>query len=180
LIFISTATALINDVLDYSAIEANKRNIDKEEIDLKELAKECLRTIRPLSDKKSIVSILEIPDGTLSLFADVRAIKQIFINLLSNAIKFTPMNGKVSIKIQEKDGNHIIQFIDTGDGIEEKNIARILEPFARVENDPHLPQEGTGLGLSIVQSLVHLHQGTLDIESIVDQGTTITIKIPSV
>jgi len=180
LIFISTATALINDVLDYSAIEANKRNIDKEEIDLKELAKECLRTIRPLSDKKSIVSTLEIPDGTLSLFADVRAIKQIFINLLSNAIKFTPMNGKFSIKIQEKDGNHNIQFIDTGDGIEEKNIARILEPFARVENDPHLPREGTGLGLSIVQSLVHLHQGTLDIESIVDQGTTITIKIPSV
>lgn len=172
--------SLINDVLDYSAIEANKRNIEKEEIDLKELAEECLRTIRPLSDKKSIVSTLEIPDGTPSLFADVRAIKQIFINLLSNAIKFTPMNGKVSIKIQEKDGNHIIQFIDTGEGIEEKNIARILEPFARVENDPHLPQEGTGLGLSIVQSLVHLHQGTLDIESIVDQGTTITIKIPSV
>lgn len=171
--------SLINDVLDYSAIEANKRNIEKEEIDVKEIAAECLRTIRPLSDKKSITPTLDVPEDISPLYADVRAIKQIFINLLSNSVKFTPINGTVSITVREKDNNHILTFLDSGEGIEEKNISKILEPFARVENDPHLPQEGTGLGLSIVQSLVHLHGGSLKIDSVIKQGTTITIVIPS-
>lgn len=172
--------SLINDILDFSALEANKRNIEKEEVDLKSLVTECLRTINPLIDKKSIKSTIDIPENISPLLADLRAIKQILINVLSNAIKFTPIGGSIAIIVSENDNHHLIQISDTGKGIEKDNIAKILEPFARVENDPHLPQEGTGLGLSIVQSLIHLHEGTLEIESEVGEGTSVSITIPSV
>ena len=170
--------SLINDVLDFSAIEANKRNIDKEEIDISLIIKECLRTIAPLSEKKKNQINTNFPTDFPKLFADNRAVKQIVINVLSNAVKFTPTEGTVNI-ITDVDFEHIIIKVeDTGEGITKENISKILEPFARVENNPHLPQEGTGLGLSIVQSLIKLHDGKLEIDSEIGVGTIVEVYFP--
>ena len=169
---------MINDVLDYSAIEANKRNIDKEEIDVFHIINDCLRTISPLSEKKKIQIKIDSNPELPALFADKRSVKQIMINVLSNAVKFTPTEGNVTIKADTDLDNIIIKVSDTGEGITNDNIVKILEPFARVENNPHLPQEGTGLGLSIVQSLITLHDGKLNIESEIGVGTTVEIYFP--
>lgn len=172
--------SLINDVLDFSEIEANSREIDKEEIDIELLLNECIRILSPLSDKKNINPELIIEEGCSTVNVDRRAIKQVIINLLSNAIKFTDNNGHISIIVKQTQNNHIIEIVDTGEGISERNISTILEPFTRVENHPHQPQEGSGLGLSIVNALIKLHGGSVDIKSTVDVGTTVTVKIPKI
>ena len=74
--------------------------------------------------------------------------------------------------------HHTIKVIDTGKGVPAKKLPTLTEPFMRAETDPFLTNEGTGLGLTIVQSLVHLHDGKLDIKSKVGKGTTVTVTFP--
>ncbi|MBT6330789.1 MAG: ATP-binding protein [Kordiimonadaceae bacterium] len=104
--------------------------------------------------------------------------KQILINLLSNAIKYTHEDGEVIVDAQYTATEIWINVTDNGEGIVEENIEKILVPFTRVENDPHLTQEGTGLGLSIVHSLVKLHGGELLIKSEINIGTKVSFSLP--
>jgi two-component system, sensor histidine kinase len=170
--------SLINDILDYSEIEADKRDMDKEEINLSELLDKCLSTIRGLSEAKKIYPINNIEKISPNIFADERAMKQILINLLSNAIKYTHEDGEVIVDAQYTATEIWINVTDNGEGIVEENIEKILVPFTRVENDPHLTQEGTGLGLSIVHSLVKLHGGELLIKSEINIGTKVSFSLP--
>ncbi len=171
--------SLINDILDFSAIEANKRQIEMEDLDLCPLLDQCIRSLKPLSDAKSITLVHTVAENFPPLHADARAIKQIFINLISNAIKFTTDGGEITITGKHTDGFTYLNVTDTGEGIAEKNIEKILDPFTRVENHPHISQEGTGLGLAIVNSLIKLHGGEFAITSELYVGTTVTVKIPN-
>ncbi|MCC3859846.1 ATP-binding protein [Pseudemcibacter aquimaris] len=170
--------SLINDVLDFSAIEANKRNIELTEVYIDEVVEDCLRTITPLAEQKNIFPTIDYSKGMAPIQADIRSIKQIFLNVLSNAVKFTPENGSINVIITESRKGQIIEIIDSGIGISKENFKTILEPFGRVENDPHKPQEGTGLGLSIVVSLVELHGGKFEIDSELGKGTIVRIFFP--
>lgn len=170
--------SLINDILDFSAIEANKRSLDFEEIYVDEILDGCVRTLQPLSQKKNIGLVVNYDDDIRPIHADMRSVKQIIINLLSNAIKFTSDGGIVIVNVSDKKDGQLITFKDTGVGIPKENIAKILEPFGRVENDPLQPQEGTGLGLSIVLALMELHNGSLEIESEVGVGTSVNVFFP--
>ncbi len=170
--------SLINDILDFSAIDANKRAIEKEHLDPISLVRDCFRSLNPLIENKQLVTEINLNPDFPDIFADQRAMKQVFINLLSNSIKFTPDGGNITVHGQVT-RNHILLIVtDTGEGIEEENIEKILDPFTRVENHPHLSQEGTGLGLAIVNALVKLHNGTVSIKSRLHEGTEVTIKIP--
>ncbi|MBL4601279.1 MAG: CHASE domain-containing protein [Emcibacteraceae bacterium] len=170
--------SLINDILDFSAIEANKRSIDKEPLNVINLIEECLRSLSPLIEEKKQITTIDFEPDFPELLADHRAMKQIFINLLSNSIKFTPSGGLIKISGKFSQNSIKITVSDTGQGIEDKNIGMILDPFTRVENHPHLSQEGTGLGLAIVNSLVKLHGGNLSIKSQLMKGTKVIVKLP--
>lgn len=169
---------LINDILDLSAIEANKRKLTKTDVNIEETIKKCHENLYPLSNEKSINCTYNIPEHLPYLYADERAIKQILVNLISNAIKFTGNNGKIVTSATFDDDKFYISVEDNGEGISEENIERILTPFTRVENNPHLSHEGTGLGLSIVNSLVKLHSGDINFESELHKGTKITLTFP--
>lgn len=170
--------SLINDILDYSAIAADKRAIQKEELDMVELVDECLRSLDPLINEKSLNVTVDFPDDYPVLFVDLRSIKQILINLISNSIKFTPVGG--DIKISGCYSNAQVRFVvsDNGEGIEQEKIDKVFDPFARGVDDPHLSREGTGLGLAIVNSLVKLHKGSIKLESVLNEGTDVTIELP--
>jgi len=170
---------LVNDILDLSAIEANELAVHKREMFIKDATTNCLVIVGELAQGKGVHYREEIPDNLCALYADARAVSQILINLLSNAVKFTPSGGKVCLKINVEDGNHIIEVVDTGQGLPENKIGNLVKPFVRGQDDVLTTQEGSGLGLAIVKSLVDLHKGELVIRSIKGQGTSVIVTLPN-
>ena len=169
---------LINDVLDISEIEAEKRIILKEETDLEEVALHCLSTVNILADKKQIMISVNIGANMPRIYADRRSIKQILINLLSNAIKFSPEGSLVTLSIHEDAGTVKVMVKDKGIGISETDLLEITEPFYRAEANAEIAAPGTGLGLSIVKSLIEAHDATLKIDSTLYVGTTVSLEFP--
>ena len=106
-----------------------------------------------------------------------RKIKQIFVNLLTNAIKFTPAGGALTLTASvESHCGLFVRVSDTGIGIAEDDIPKVLQPFVQVDSDLNHKHEGTGLGLPLSKALVELHGGRLDLESEVGVGTTVTVR----
>jgi len=170
---------LVNDILDLSVIEAGEHQLAMEQLQLSNIANDCLPLFLVETQKKNIEYICELPEALPMLVADKRALKQILLNILSNAVKFTPEGGKIFLSANAVNGKHIVKIKDTGRGIAPEMLPRLTDPFVSTEIHPHNTQEGTGLGLAIVDSLVKLHGGTLYIESVVGKGTTVTVALPS-
>ena len=170
---------LVNDILDISALEAGEKVLQYEALDFGVLAQECQCLVHKLAEDKNIQCILNISEDTPPIYSDRQALMQILMNLVSNAIKFSNPNSIVTISDRVSGNSYYIEVSDTGIGISEEDIGTIAEPFTRANNSPHISHsEGTGLGLSIVKALVGLHKGTFNINSILDEGTTVTISLP--
>jgi PAS domain S-box-containing protein len=170
--------ALVNDVLDISAIEAGKRPLEKEIFAISSMINDCAKNIGKTIDDKSITFSLIVPDDLPDLYADKRAVRQIVINILSNAAKFTNPHGEISLTASSPNGGILISLTDTGVGIPANRLSDITEPFAQADSNPHMAQEGTGLGLAIVKTLVEAHGGDLRIESEMGKGTTVSVTFP--
>jgi len=170
---------LVNDILDIAAIEAGKRTLIKEEVDIGEVLRECMRSVEQTATEREISLILDVPDDMRPLQADRRALAQIFINVLANATKFTPAGGTISIGVHGDGEALTVCVSDTGVGISDDLLARITEPFAKGQSNPHVTESGTGLGLSIVKSLVDAHGGDLLISSETGVGTAVYITLPN-
>ncbi len=170
--------ALINDILDLSAIEAGKRSMDKEHIAVNELLDNCIRNVEQAAEAGGIKLSSALPDNLPPLFADRRSVAQIVLNLLTNAVKFTDQYGSISVSAKIVGEKLSITVGDTGIGIPKDKLPYVTETFSRTHSDPHIAQKGTGLGLSIVKSLVEAHDGDLHIESEVGNGTIVTVNFP--
>ncbi len=170
--------SLINDILDISAIEAGKRPLVKETINVDQVLKVCARDVEKAAADGGIALSLDVPGDLPLLYADKRSIIQIVLNLLSNAVKFTGQGGTITVSVMARDKEMNIKVKDTGSGIPPDKLQIVTEPFARAHADPHIAQTGTGLGLAIVKSLVEAHNGYLNIESEIGEGTTVTVTLP--
>jgi signal transduction histidine kinase len=170
---------VISDILDLSRSEANKLDITEEDVSLGAAVGGCLRMFRTKAAEEGVR--LSTHQGPWPLLrADDRLVKQMLINLISNAIKFTPMGGEITLHVAcDDDGGCAISVIDTGIGIAEHDIPKILEPFAQVESSYVRSHEGLGLGLPLVKKIIELHGGTLEIRSGLGMGTTATIRFPA-
>jgi signal transduction histidine kinase len=173
--------ALINDVLDISKIEANKADLYEENVNLAGALRSCITLIKERAETAEISLIAEFDEGSIPpLFADPRRIKQILINLLSNAVKFTASGGTVTIKAWfSPDTGFGMQCSDTGIGIAPDDIPKAMARFQQIDGTLGLPHEGTGLGLPLSKSLAELHGGTLDLQSQLGVGTTVTVILPA-
>ena len=169
---------LISDLLDMSKIEAGKMTVDARAIELKPMFEECVAMVSGAAEQAGVVIGIEIEAGTPVLMADRRALKQSLINLLSNAVKFTLSEGRVTLSAHAEGGNMWLRVADTGVGIPERDLHRIGRPFEQVEGDMQRLHKGTGLGLSLVKAIAELHGGTMEIESALGDGTTVTLKLP--
>jgi|GEM_PF-1437140 len=171
---------LVNDILDLSKIDAGKFELEEVDVDLAKVIGDALRIARAWSNTSGVLLMADAATDVLIARADERAMKQILLNLLSNAAKFTPAGGEIHITAKLDDnGNGIISVTYTGHGIPSADLSSIIEPFNQLHRPAGLQQEGTGLGLSLVKSMIELHGGTLDIQSIEGQGTTVTVSIPA-
>jgi PAS domain S-box-containing protein len=170
--------ALVNDVLDISTIEAGKRLLVMEPVDLKTVIEDCVRTFATMAEDKAITVEIDVAKSIPPLTADRRAVVQIVLNLLSNAIKFTDPAGHVTIRVARTGDALALEVKDNGIGIPEGALETVTEPFTRSHSNPHLSQTGTGLGLSIVKSLTEAHGGLLAIDSTPGKGTQVTARFP--
>ncbi len=170
--------SLINDVLDISKIEAGKMTVSKSEASLFQLLEDCLNITLAYPGAKERKFTTNMPTDDILIQTDERMFKQILLNLLSNAIKFTPRNGEIRIDIVPKEETIKYIIADSGIGISDSNLKKVLEPFSQVEKAQTREYQGTGLGLSIVLKLVELLGGEFNISSIVGEGTTIEIELP--
>ena len=169
---------LINDVLDLSAIEAGKRALKPEPVDIRQAIEQCQSMLHGALADKNIVFQTDCDGLQSPVVADQRSIMQILVNLVSNAVKFTPSGGRISARVTENDDQHCIEVADTGEGIPPEKIAEIVKPFVMAENQGNDHPAGTGLGLAIVDQLVRLHGGRVSIESEVGAGTTVRVIFP--
>src|SRR5881392_93079 len=168
---------VINDVLDMSKIEAGRMKLDMEPLDLSKTLAESLRVVSGRAEDKSLVVDADI-EGTISVVADRRAIKQIIVNLLSNAVKFTPDGGKVVVRTRLFSDSIILTIADTGIGIAPQSLARLGRPFEQVESQLTKTYNGSGLGLAIARSLANLHGGSMRLRSKLGAGTVVCVSLP--
>jgi two-component system cell cycle sensor histidine kinase PleC len=168
---------VINDILDMSKIEAGRMKLDMESLDLSKTLAESLRVVSGRADDKNLVVSADI-EGTISVVADRRAIKQIIVNLLSNAVKFTPDGGKVTVRSRVLRDSIMLMIADTGIGIAPHSLARLGRPFEQVESQLTKTYHGSGLGLAIARSLTHLHGGTMRLRSKLGTGTVVCVSLP--
>jgi len=172
---------LINDILDISKIEAGAQELFDEDVDILKVVENCLQMVSDRASNNSIRLELSVPASLPLVLADRRRIKQIILNLLTNAIKFSPPNSTITISIPPDDnptGALSVKVHDQGKGIASENIALVLKPFGQVNDMISREQEGTGLGLPLCKQFMELHGGTLDLESRLGEGTTVTITFP--
>ena len=174
--------SLINDILDMSKIEAGKLDLFEEPIELAVAIEASLRLVKERAHRNRISLSTDIPDDLPKLKCDLRKFKQITINLLSNAVKFTPEDGTITTRLFIGDkGDLHLQITDSGIGISEDQLEKVLEPFGQAETGLDRQYEGTGLGLALTRNLTKLHGGRLKIESETagpNRGTTVTAIFP--
>jgi two-component system cell cycle sensor histidine kinase PleC len=169
--------ALINDILDYSKLEADHLPLSETMFDLGQFLHDGLRLVRVQAEAGGVaLHLSRLP--AIALKGDERRLRQCVINLLANAIKFAP-GGEVTVAAELTDAAGIeIRIADTGCGIPPNHLEQVFEPFHQVENEFSRSTNGTGLGLPLSRKLVERHGGTLHLESAVGRGTTAILRLP--
>lgn len=174
--------SLVNDILDYSKIEAGKMEIVPVEYNMEDLLGGVCNLIKPKLAEKSLEFELKVgEDVPHRLFGDEIRISQILINLLSNASKYTDQ-GKVSFWVEREEdvnGQAAIKFTvkDTGIGIKQEDMAALFEEYGRLDLLKNRNKEGTGLGISIVQGLLSQMNSQLNVESVYGKGSTFSFVL---
>lgn len=169
---------LIEDLLDISRIESGRLRLDVQTVDLAEVVKAGVESMRAAADAKSI-TLQEIIDPRVDTVAgDPGRLQQVVWNLVSNAVKFTPKGGRIQVRCERINSHIEIIVADSGQGIEASQIGSVFERFWQGSNSDQSKQ-GVGLGLSIVKELVGLHGGSVAAHSEgAGKGSIFTVRLP--
>jgi len=171
-------TRLVRDLLQLSNFDAKKVVFDKEYNDYVDLLNKTMMKLKVTAAQKSQTFTFESAVEKMVGYFDHDRIEQVVLNIMSNAIKYTPEYGSVIVELREEDQYAVIAITDTGMGIPSKDIPFVFDRFYRVDKARSREMGGTGLGLSIAREIVESHGGEIDVQSVVDNGTTMTLYLP--
>ncbi len=167
---------LINELLDLAKIDSGRSTLHKQCFDLVKLIKDIASNFEENIWRRVVLRGIDRP---IPIEADANQLKKVIFNLLSNAFKFTDSdNGLIVVKLREKESTIELAVEDNGIGIPQEEHKAIFERFSQVDGGTTRRFEGTGIGLALVKEIVTLHQGTIHLESEVNQGSTFTITLP--
>lgn len=166
---------LINDIIRLSQIE-EQEHVLSDKIDLLKTAHDVEEILRHKADNREVTMTIE--GEPVQIYGNQSYITELFLNLMDNAIKYNHEGGSLKVTVGIEDGKAVAVFSDTGIGISDEHQSRIFERFYRVDKSRSKKIGGTGLGLSIVKHIVAYHSGEIQLESELEKGTTITVKLP--
>ena len=175
--------SIINNVLDMARIESGRMELDENYCRIEDVRKSLFAVFDEKARKKNIALHYTMNVEHEHVLTDVTKVKEIFVNILSNAIKYTPSGGSVMMNVDElpcdKPGYMIVRnrVSDTGIGMSQDYMTKIFDAFTREQNTTKSKIAGTGLGMSIVRKYVDLLGGTIDVESELGKGSTITVTL---
>tara|TARA_R110000868_G_scaffold206339_1_gene455102 strand:+ start:89 stop:1279 length:1191 start_codon:yes stop_codon:yes gene_type:complete len=171
--------SMINELLDMAKIEAGHFDLHEDEVDLAQVGHEVLRMLRQSVQTARVSLKVEVAAALPHILADEQQVRRVLLNLLSNAIKFTPAGGSITLSACENEqGGLEMRVTDTGIGIPEDKLDKVLEPFEQIENSFTRTRAGTGLGLPLAKAMVEVHGGTLCITSELGKGTCVCVTLP--
>jgi heavy metal sensor kinase len=170
-------TQIVEGLLAISRLEAGETQLDKDPVDLSQLATTTVEQMAPLADDKSLTLEMEaVPDVIVD--ANEVRLRQVIVNLLDNAIKYTPEGGKIRVEVKADSSEAVVEVIDNGIGISSEALPNIFKRFYRSEQVQARKARGTGLGLSMVHSIVEAHGGSVKVESSENKGSTFRVSLP--
>ncbi|MCK6529942.1 ATP-binding protein [Myxococcota bacterium] len=172
---------LVEDLLDFSRIAADKLPLAPREVDLADLLARCVEARRPGAEERRHSLSMDLGPDPLAICGDPRRLAQVFDNLLDNALKYTPPGGHVRIWARREGDQVVVGVRDDGIGIDPGLLPRVFDPFCQGEAGVARPVGGLGLGLALVRSLVRNHGGDVEATSAgPGQGAEFVVRLPAV
>jgi signal transduction histidine kinase len=168
---------LVEQMLETSRLEETLV-LNCERVDLRELCREVVGTMRPLLDGRHSIELVE-PEEQVVVFADRSRVGTILANLLGNAIKYSPEGGLVRCEISKQGGGGRVSVSDEGLGISEADMPRLFTRFGRILTPENQGILGTGLGLYLSREVARQHGGDITVKSRVGLGSTFTLSLPA-
>ena len=170
---------MIEQLLDLSRIEAGHLELRETEVSIMKLLAETANVVVGAFSRQDGSIEIRGNIAQVMIHGDARFLKQTLINIVSNAAKYSDADDPIEISVSAADGPLILTIRDHGMGIAAEEIPRLFNPYERSEAQTARERQGTGLGLAIARSLVEAHDGTLTLESVLDEGTVVTITLPA-
>ncbi|MFH1378739.1 MAG: ATP-binding protein [bacterium] len=168
---------LINDLLDFTKLEAGKMQIKCSKVDIKKVIDELIISIESLVQQAQLKIEKKLPKNEILVYADMGKIEKVFLNLLSNAIKFTQEKGTITVSVEEDEKTVKISVADTGIGIPKEELPKMFDRFHQVDGSATRNYGGTGIGLNLAKELVELHKGNIKVESELNKGSVFTVEL---
>lgn len=169
---------IINEILEFSKAEAGGLTLSETYVDVQQVAQGVIRLIGVRAREAGLHLQNDVRQDLSLLWCDERKLRQMLLNLIGNAIKFTRAGGAISVSAQCSRDEFMVTVSDTGIGIPESDLARVLQPFVQVDNQFNRNHGGAGLGLTLVNSMMEKHGGALRLESNHGRGTKVQLAFP--
>lgn len=173
---------LVDDILDFSKLEAEKIVIQNNQFNLYHMLQECIQIVHFQAASKNIDILFDFETGEENFYSDQKRIRQVVLNLLNNAIKFSHENSEIIFKVQrvvDSEAYAVLRFevIDYGIGIKKENIDSLFQAFSQIDQSTTRQFSGSGLGLSISKKLIELMDGIIGVESQYGEGSQFWFQI---
>ncbi len=173
-------TRLVDDLLDVARVTSGKVRLQREPIDLNDVAQRCIHGAELAARTRSISLHGSYASAPLMVDGDLVRLEEILNNLIGNAIKYSPAHARVEVRTSSEPGWCVVDIVDTGIGIAPEMLGRVFDLFAQAESSLERSQGGLGIGLTLVHSLVELHGGTIAAQSLgIGHGSRFTVRLPA-
>ncbi|MEO3429162.1 CHASE2 domain-containing protein [Pelagibius sp. CAU 1746] len=170
----------VSDVLEFSRVEIDDLIVREQDFDLAELCRRVASRLSPRVAEKGQHLEVVLPDAALRFKGDERLLGLALAHVLSNAVKFTPARGRVDLTLTDRPGDGIVITVaDNGIGIEAERIDSCFDAFTQADRGLDRSHEGAGLGLTLAKRFIELQRGTISLQSVLGEGTTVTIALPA-
>ncbi|HET8841043.1 MAG TPA: ATP-binding protein, partial [Ktedonobacteraceae bacterium] len=169
---------LVNTLLDFARIESGRADATYQPTDLAQLTRELASSFQSATEKAGLRLFVDCSPLPESVYVDQDMWEKMVLNLLSNAFKFT-FEGSIHVTLQGMDASVVLRVQDTGVGIRKEDVPHLFERFYQAHAPRARTREGSGIGLALVQELVHLHGGSITVESQEGVGTAFTVRLPT-
>jgi two-component system CheB/CheR fusion protein len=170
---------LLNDLLDVSGVRFGRLVLDRQRLDLRDLARDALEVVRTARTAVGPAIELRTDAVPVTVVGDADRLQQTIANLLDNAVKYTPTDGSIAVSVRVEEGDAVVRVRDTGVGIAPEFLPRIFDVFSRAGSSGGQSRPGLGLGLSVVRELVVKHGGSVSATSPgVGRGSEFAVRLP--